>query len=200
MELVKDIVIATHNPDKKKEILIALRELGVNILFLDNFPEIGEIEETGSTLLENSLIKARTVSAITGKPAIADDTGLEVDALNGAPGIYSARYAGINVSYEDNVRKLLSEMSSTDMDSRTARFRTVVSFHSTNKELWTEGVIEGSIALGAIGTGGFGYDPVFKVEQTGKTFAEMTRREKNKISHRGVALEKMCKLLKENIE
>ena len=200
MELVKDIVIATHNPDKKKEILIALRELGVNILFLDNFPEIGEIEETGSTLLENSLIKARTVSAITGKPAIADDTGLEVDALNGAPGIYSARYAGINVSYEDNVRKLLSEMSSTDMDSRTARFRTVVSFHSTNKELWTEGVIEGSIPMGAIGIGGFGYDPVFKVEQTGKTFAEMTRREKNKISHRGVALEKMCKLLKENIE
>ena len=200
MELVKDIVIATHNPDKKKEILIALRELGVNILFLDNFPEIGEIEETGSTLLENSLIKARTVSAITGIPAIADDTGLEVDALNGAPGIYSARYAGINVSYEDNVSKLLSEMSSTDMDSRTARFRTVVSFHSTNKELWTEGVIEGSITMGAIGTGGFGYDPVFKVEQTGKTFAEMTRREKNKISHRGVALEKMCKLLKENIE
>lgn len=200
MELVKDIVIATHNPDKKKEIMIALHELGVNILSLDNFPEIGEIEETGSTLLENSLIKARTVSAITGKPAIADDTGLEVDALNGAPGIYSARYAGINVSYEDNVRKLLSEMSSTDMDSRTARFRTVVSFHSTNKELWTEGVIEGSITMGAIGTGGFGYDPVFKVEQTGKTFAEMTRREKNKISHRGVALEKMCKLLKENIE
>ena len=200
MELVKDIVIATHNPDKKKEIMIALHELGVNILSLDNFPEIGEIEETGSTLLENSLIKARTVSAITGIPAIADDTGLEVDALNGAPGIYSARYAGINVSYEDNVRKLLSEMSSTDMDSRTARFRTVVSFHSTNKELWTEGVIEGSITMGAIGTGGFGYDPVFKVEQTGKTFAEMTRREKNKISHRGVALEKMCKLLKENIE
>ena len=200
MELVKDIVIATHNPDKKKEIMIALHELGVNILFLDNFPEIGEIEETGSTLLENSLIKARTVSAITGIPAIADDTGLEVDALNGAPGIYSARYAGINVSYEDNVRKLLSEMSSIDMDSRTARFRTVVSFHSQNKELWTEGVIEGSITLGAIGTGGFGYDPVFRVEQTGKTFAEMTRREKNKISHRGVALEKMCKLLKENIE
>ena len=200
MELVKDIVIATHNPDKKKEIIIALQELGVNILSLDNFPEIGEIEETGSTLLENSLIKARTVSAITGIPAIADDTGLEVDALNGAPGIYSARYAGINVSYEDNVRKLLSEMSSTDMDSRTARFRTVVSFHSPKKELWTEGVIEGSITMSAIGNGGFGYDSVFRVEQTGKTFAEMTRQDKNKISHRGVALEKMCKLLKENIE
>lgn len=200
MTLVKEIVIATHNPDKKKEIMIALRELGVNILSLDNFPEIGEIEETGSTLLENSLIKARTVSAVTGKPAIADDTGLEVDALNGAPGIYSARYAGINVSYEDNVRKLLSEMSSFDMDSRTARFRTVVSFHSSNEELWTEGVIEGSITMNAIGKGGFGYDPVFRVRKTGKTFAEMTRQEKNRISHRGLALEKMCQLLKENIK
>ena len=200
MTLVKEIVIATHNPDKKKEIMIALRELGVNILSLDNFPEIGEIEETGSTLLENSLIKARTVSAVTGKPAIADDTGLEVDALNGAPGIYSARYAGINVSYEDNVRKLLSEMSSFDMDSRTARFRTVVSFHSSNEELWTEGVIEGSITMNAIGKGGFGYDPVFRVRKTGKTFAEMTRQEKNRISHRGVALDKMCQLLKENIK
>ncbi len=200
MTLVKEIVIATHNPDKKKEIMIALRELGVNILSLDSFPEIGEIEETGSTLLENSLIKARTVSAVTGKPAIADDTGLEVDALNGAPGIYSARYAGINVSYEDNVRKLLSEMSSFDMDSRTARFRTVVSFHSSNEELWTEGVIEGSITMNAIGKGGFGYDPVFRVRKTGKTFAEMTRQEKNRISHRGVALDNMRQLLKENIK
>jgi len=200
MTLVKEIVIATHNPDKKKEIMIALRELGVNILSLDSFPEIGEIEETGSTLLENSLIKARTVSAVTGKPAIADDTGLEVDALNGAPGIYSARYAGINVSYEDNVRKLLSEMSSFDMDSRTARFRTVVSFHSSNEELWTEGVIEGSITMNAIGKGGFGYDPVFRLRKTGKTFAEMTRQEKNRISHRGVALDKMRQLLKKNIK
>ena len=200
MILDKEIVLATHNPDKKKEIMIALRELGVNILSLDSFPEIGEIEETGSTLLENSLLKARTVSAVTGKPAIADDTGLEVDALNGAPGIYSARYAGINVSYEDNVRKLLSEMSSFDMGSRTARFRTVVSFHSSNEELWTEGVIEGSITMNAIGKGGFGYDPVFRVRKTGKTFAEMTRQEKNRISHRGLALEKMCQLLKENIK
>ena len=200
MILDKEIVLATHNPDKKKEIMIALRELGVNILSLDNFPEIGEIEETGSSLLENSLIKARTVSAVTGKPAIADDTGLEVDALNGAPGIYSARYAGINVSYEDNIRKLLSEMSSFDMGSRTARFRTVVSFHSSNEELWTEGVIEGSITMNAIGKGGFGYDPVFRVRKTGKTFAEMTKQEKNRISHRGLALEKMCQLLKENIK
>ena len=200
MELVKDIVIATHNPDKKKEMLIGLNELGVNILSLDNFPEIGEIEETGSTLLENSLIKARTVFAKTGIPAIADDTGLEVDALNGAPGIYSARYAGINVSYEDNVRKLLSEMASIEMASRTARFRTVISYHSLNKELWTNGVIEGSITNNPIGGKGFGYDPVFRALKTGKTFSEMTKEEKNKISHRGVALNKMCKVLKENLK
>tara|TARA_B100001559_G_scaffold62024_1_gene49918 strand:- start:435 stop:1037 length:603 start_codon:yes stop_codon:yes gene_type:complete len=200
MELIKEIVIATHNPDKKKEMVVALCDLGVNILTLDNFPEIGEIEETGSTLLENSLIKARTVFAKTGIPTIADDTGLEVDALNGAPGIYSARYAGTNVTYEDNVRKLLTEMSSIDIKSRTARFKTVISFSYNNKELWTEGVIEGSITEHPIGEKGFGYDPVFRVIETGKTFAEMTKKEKNKISHRGVALKKMSKLLMENLK
>ena len=200
MEIIKEIVIATHNPDKKKEMVVALCDLGVNILTLDNFPEIGEIEETGSTLLENSLIKARTVFAKTGIPTIADDTGLEVDALNGAPGIYSARYAGTNVTYEDNVRKLLTEMSSIDIKSRAARFKTVISFSYNNKELWTEGVIEGSITEHPIGEKGFGYDPVFRVIETGKTFAEMTKKEKNKISHRGVALKKMSKLLMENLK
>ena len=200
MQIIKEIVIATHNPDKKKEMVVALCDLGVNILTLDNFPEIGEIEETGSTLLENSLIKARTVFAKTGIPTIADDTGLEVDALNGAPGIYSARYAGTNVTYEDNVRKLLTEMSSIDIKSRTARFKTVISFSYNNKELWTEGVIEGSITEHPIGEKGFGYDPVFRVIETGKTFAEMTKKEKNKISHRGVALKKMSKLLMENLK
>jgi len=200
MQIIKEIVIATHNPDKKKEMVVALCDLGVNILTLDNFPEIGEIEETGSTLLENSLIKARTVFAKTGIPTIADDTGLEVDALNGAPGIYSARYAGTNVTYEDNVRKLLTEMSSIDIKSRAARFKTVISFSYNNKELWTEGVIEGSITENPIGEKGFGYDPVFRVLETGKTFAEMTKKEKNKISHRGVALKKMSKLLMENLK
>ena len=200
MQIIKEIVIATHNPDKKKEMIVALCDLGVNILTLDNFPEIGEIEETGSTLLENSLIKARTVFAKTGIPTIADDTGLEVDALNGAPGIYSARYAGTNVTYEDNVRKLLTEMSSIDIKSRSARFKTVISFSYNNKELWTEGIIEGSITENPIGEKGFGYDPVFRVIETGKTFAEMTKKEKNKISHRGVALKKMSKLLMKNLK
>ena len=197
---IKEIVLATHNEDKKSEMEYALRHLKVKILSLDNFPEIGEIEETGSTLLENSLIKARTVFAKTGIPTIADDTGLEVDALNGAPGIYSARYAGTNVTYEDNVRKLLTEMSLIDITSRAARFKTVISFSYNNKELWTEGIIEGSITENPIGEKGFGYDPVFRVIETGKTFAEMTKKEKNKISHRGVALKKMSKLLMENLK
>ena len=200
MEIIKEIVIATHNPDKKKEMVVALCDLDINILTLDNFPEIGEIEETGSTLLENSLIKARTVFAKTGIPTIADDTGLEVDALNGAPGIYSARYAGTNVTYEDNVRKLLTEMSSIDIKSRTARFKTVISFSYNNKELWTEGAIEGIITEHPIGEKGFGYDSVFRLIETGKTFAEMTKKEKNKISHRGVALKKMSKLLMKNLK
>ena len=199
MELDKDIVIATHNPDKKKEMVIALNDLGVNILSLGNFPEIGEIEETGSTLLENSLIKARTVFAKTGIPAIADDTGLEVDALNGAPGIYSARYAGENVSYQDNVKKLLSELSGVKEKLRNACFRTVISFYSPEKELWVDGSIEGMITKKPLGSKGFGYDSVFLVKQNGLTFGQMEKEEKDKISLRGLALNKMVKLFKKNI-
>ena len=200
MKQINKLVIATHNPDKKREIIIALEGFGKKILTLDNFPEIGEIEESGSTLLENSLIKGRIVSQITGFPAIADDTGLEVDALSGAPGIYSARYAGTNVSYDDNVDKLLFKMSNIRDSHRTARFRTVVCYCSSNKELITEGVVEGVIVKEKKGKKGFGYDPVFKVIKTGKTFAEMTNVEKNKISHRGIALKKMRQLLRKELK
>ena len=103
----RKLVLATHNPHKKREMSALLSHLGITIVGLDDFPQIGEIEETGTTLLENSLIKARTVHKITGLPALADDTGLEVDALDGAPGVYSARYAGKDPSYQDNVNKLL---------------------------------------------------------------------------------------------
>ena len=155
---VKEIVLATHNEDKKFEMEYALRNLKVKILSLDNFPEIGEIDESGSTLLENSLIKAREVNSITGIPAIADDTGLEVEFLNGAPGIYSARYAGENVSYQDNVKKLLSELSGVKEKLRNACFRTVISFCSFDKELWVDGSIEGMITKKPLGDKGFGYD------------------------------------------
>ena len=168
---------------------------GLIVLSLDNFPEVGEIEETGATLLENSLLKARTVHRITGLPAIADDTGLEVDALDGAPGVFSARFAGENATYADNVNKLLLDMVSVAENLRTARFRTVASFVDGDRELWTDGVIKGEITREARGAGGFGFDPIFEVTQTGKTFAEMTVKEKNKISHRGLALRKMRELL-----
>ena len=122
------IVLATHNHDKEIELQHSLRGLGVEICSLSEYPDIGEIEETGTTLLENSLLKAHTVHGRTGLPAIADDTGLEVDALDCAPGVYSARFAGVDGTYEDNVNKLLSVMEEVPDDMRSARFRTVISF------------------------------------------------------------------------
>lgn len=196
---IKELVIATHNNDKKTEMQYALKDLEVKILSLDSFPEIGEIEESGSTLLENSFIKAKEVYRKTGIPTLADDTGLEVEFLNGAPGVYSARYAGKNVTYEDNVKKLLSELSGVEKKLRSAQFRTVISFFSAKKELWVDGRIEGFITEKPIGEKGFGYDSVFFVPDRDLTFAQMGREEKNKISHRGLALKKMVKLLKENI-
>ena len=189
------IILATHNRDKEKELQKSLEGLNVEICSLFDFPNIGEIEETGMTLLENSLLKARTVFDITGIPTIADDTGLEVDYLDGAPGVYSARYAGNNVSYQDNVDKLLIELDGVPHERRTARFRTVVTYIDKNEELWTEGHIDGIISETIIGDRGFGYDPVFFVPHKGKTFAELSSDEKNKISHRGIALQKLRKIL-----
>jgi len=189
------IVLAAHNHDKEIELQHSLRGLGVDICLLSEYPDIGEIEETGTTLLENSLLKARTVHDRTGLPAIADDTGLEIDALDGAPGVYSARFAGPDATYEDNINKLLSVMEDVSDDMRSARFRTVISFVDEVQELWTEGFIEGRITEDPRGNMGFGYDPVFYVPRLEKTFAELSTAEKNKISHRGLALQKLRKIL-----
>ena len=191
------IVLATHNQDKKIELQDALFEFPVTILSLHDFPHIGEIEETGETLLENSMLKAKTVHNIAKLPAIADDTGLEVDALAGAPGIYSARYAGGDVTYSDNVNKLLNEMKGISSRNRGAQFRTVISFIDGERELWTEGIIKGEIGEMPVGNSGFGYDPIFFIPELNKTFAELSTEEKNKISHRGLAMKKLCILLKE---
>ena len=196
---MKEIIIATNNNEKKLEMIYALRNLKVTILSLDNFPEIGEIEESGTTLLENSLIKSREVQRITGLPAIADDTGLEVEFLNGAPGVYSARYAGNNASYQDNVRKLLSDLKGVKQKFRIAKFRTYISFCSLERELWVDGSIEGEITEKPIGENGFGYDSVFLVRETGLTFGQMNKKNKDKISHRGLALKKMVRLLEQNM-
>ena len=189
------IVLATHNYDKEIELQHSLQGLGVKICSLSEYPDIGEIEETGTTLLENSLLKAHTVYDRTGLPAIADDTGLEVDALDGAPGVYSARFSGADATYEDNVNKLLSVMEDVSDDMRTARFRTVISFVDEVQELWTEGFIEGRITRDPRGNMGFGYDPIFYIPRLEKTFAELSTAEKNKISHRGLALQKLRKIL-----
>ena len=189
------IVLATHNHDKEIELQHSLRGLDVDICSLSEYPDIGEIEETGTTLLENSLLKAHTVHERTGLPTIADDTGLEIDALDGAPGVYSARFAGLNATYEDNVNKLLSVMENVPDDMRSARFRTVISFVDEIQELWTEGFIDGKITESPRGNMGFGYDPVFYVPRLEKTFAELSTDEKNKISHRGIALQKLRKIL-----
>ncbi|MBC8213748.1 MAG: XTP/dITP diphosphatase [Candidatus Marinimicrobia bacterium] len=189
------IVLATHNKNKRKELQLLLNSLGLQILTLDDFPEIGEIPEDGKTLEENAKFKAMTVNRLTGLPAIADDTGLEVDALNGRPGVYSARYAGVSCSYKDNVSKLLLEMQGVPYDKRTARFRTIVAFTDGSTELITEGCVEGHITENLKGFGGFGYDPVFYISVYDQTFAEMTENEKGKISHRGNAIRKMKQLL-----
>ena len=199
MAELNTIVLATQNRDKREELQEALSEFTVKILFLNDFPFIGEIEEVGKTLLENSMIKAKTVHNLTQLPVIADDTGLEVEALNGAPGIYSAHYAGEDVTYEDNVNKLLAEMENIPLENRKAQFRTVISFVDKDRELWTEGTIKGIIGETAKGKNGFGYDPVFFVPELEKTFSELSIGEKNKISHRGLAMKKFRILLREYI-
>ena len=189
------LVLATHNPDKQAEMNAVLSDLGLDVIGLDQYPEIDDIPENGNTLLENALIKARAVHLKTGFPALADDTGLEVDALHGAPGVYSARFAGEDATYQDNVKKLLSVMAGVSRQNRTARFRTVVALIDSDTELWTEGIIEGLITREQRGAGGFGYDPIFEAADTGKTFSEMSAAQKNEISHRARALQKMRKKL-----
>tara|TARA_B100000809_G_scaffold263771_1_gene317825 strand:- start:1187 stop:1807 length:621 start_codon:yes stop_codon:yes gene_type:complete len=191
----RKLVLATHNSHKKTEMNTLLAPLGISIVGLDDFPQIGDIEETGTTLLENSLIKARSVHQITGLPSLADDTGLEVDALGGAPGVYSARFAGKNPTYEDNINKLLSKLDGISPDKRIARFRTVIAFVDGRRELFSEGIIEGLITVEPRGHEGFGYDPIFLPETESKTFAEMSQERKNQISHRGRAFAGMQKKL-----
>ena len=189
------IVLATHNRGKMEEMAAILGHLPVELLTLDAFPEIGDIPETGNTLKENAFIKAETVHRLTGLPALADDTGLEVDALNGAPGIYSARYAGADATFDDNCQKMLKELHGIPVEKRTARFRTVIAFVNGGEKEWVEGVAEGRIIDEKRGIGGFGYDPIFYYPPLRKTFAELDSVEKNSISHRGKALRNFCGIL-----
>jgi len=196
----KSIIIATHNEDKLLEMKQPLNRLGIKVYSLEDFPEIRDIAETGQTLEANALIKAKTVHEITQIPAISDDTGLEVFGLNGEPGVYSARWAGDNCSYSDNVNKMIAEIKKVPKDKRDSQFRTVMAFVDNDLEHFEEGSIKGEIISEAKGFGGFGYDPVFYIPLEGKTFAEMSKQEKGKISHRGIALNKMLRYLKNYFE
>ena len=211
------IVLATRNQGKVRELAEPLRAFGLRVVGLDAFPDLPEVEETGTTFEENALLKAREVSKRTGLVAIADDSGLEVDALNGAPGVYSARYGsaeyfayaekhGLKVGLEplpphadDQARtlRLLRNMAAVPDGKRQARFVSAVAcVFPDGREFTVRGACEGEIARRMHGAGGFGYDPVFYVPAYGMTFGELAPADKNRISHRGIALRKCREKLK----
>jgi XTP/dITP diphosphohydrolase len=194
---MKKLVIASGNNDKIKEIRNFLEEVNLEIIGLNSFSSLSDVIEDGKTLYDNALKKARTRARETGELTLADDSGLEVDYLEGRPGIYSARYAGPGVSYEDNNQKLLQELKGVPVEKRTARFRCVMALVDPDKdsEYAVEGVCEGVITTELKGQNGFGYDPLFLVKGYNRTMAELPLSLKNRISHRARALQKIKKIL-----
>jgi XTP/dITP diphosphohydrolase len=189
------LVLATANRDKAREIVDVLGDRFEVIPRPDDVPEV---EETGTTLEDNARLKAVALVEATGMAALADDTGLEVEALDGAPGVYSSRYSGEDATYADNVAKLQREMGGLPPEQRRARFRTVAMVRFPDgRELVAEGVVDGVIAEAPRGSQGFGYDPLFVPDEGGGlTFAEMTLADKNAISHRGRAVRAVAELLR----
>lgn len=188
-----EIVFATHNKHKLSEVSKMLPN-NVFLINLDDINCIADIPETSDTIAGNALQKANYVKANFGRDCFADDTGLEIEALSGAPGVYSARWAGENCSYLDNINKTLSEMKG--IKNRVARFRTVIALILNNETHLFEGIIEGEITEHPIGDSGFGYDPIFKPKGYSQTFAEMSAELKNKISHRAIAVNKLVAFLR----
>ena len=194
---MKQIVLASNNPGKVREIGQMLADLDLEILPQSTF-NIEEVEETGLSFVENAILKARHATAKSGLPAIADDSGLEVDALNGAPGIYSARYAGAGATDAQNLQKLLAELEKVPQEQRTARFQCLMIYmrHAQDPTpLICQGTWEGRITFEPRGESGFGYDPVFFVPTHHCTSAELTPAVKNKLSHRGQALRRLVAAL-----
>ena len=196
---MKKIVIASSNKHKISEISIKIQPFFNEILSLTDFPEIGEIIEDGNTIEENSFIKSRTAFEHTKIASIADDTILEVDALNGDPGLFTARYAGENATYEENMTKLLERMDGIEDSYRTARFRTIISYVDGKDDFHVEGSIEGKILNNRVGNNGFGYDPIFYSAELNLSLAEMDSDQKNKISHRGLAIKKFVSKIQQLI-
>lgn len=188
------LCFASNNPKKLEEITYKLKDTGLEIISAAEAGIIDDIPETGVTLRENALQKARFVFDTYGLFCFADDTGLEVDCLGGAPGVYSARYAGPGRQAEDNMHKLLREME--PFLDRKARFVTVIALIHPTGTYFFEGSVEGEIAKEKMGTGGFGYDPVFRPKDIGLTFAQMSVETKNTLSHRAKAVQKLVEFLK----
>jgi len=194
--MITELVLATRNRHKGEELTALLSNLGIRVRTLAEFPDAPEVTEDGDTCEANAVKKARTIADVTGLPAVADDTGLEVDALDGRPGVFAARYAGEHVSYEDNWRKLLKELAGVPRKRRQARFLTVAALALPGGDIEVaQGTLEGIIAEEPAGTGGFGYDPVFHVPELGKTLAELSAEQKNRISHRAKAFAQVREVL-----
>jgi XTP/dITP diphosphohydrolase len=191
------LLLATRNPGKLREYRQMLEGLSLEILSLDDALLDLQVEETGSTFAENALLKAQGYSRASGMLTLADDSGLEVDALDGEPGVRSSRYAGPDATDNQRNRILLDRMADVAPADRTARFRCAIAVVSPDGRSWVvEGSLEGLIALQPEGEGGFGYDPVFLLPQTGMTAAQLTPQQKNRISHRGQALRKARAILR----
>ena len=194
--MLKTIVFATHNPHKLEEVRSMLPR-GIHLKSLEDIGCHEPIPETGETLEENALIKAAYVSQTYGLDCFADDTGLEVEALNGAPGVFSARYAGPNGNAHANMAKLLGALQGEG--HRKARFRTVIALILDGRTHMFEGVVQGEILSRAEGTEGFGYDPLFRPEGSDRSFARYTMEEKNAVSHRGKAFRKLEAFLRKTL-
>lgn len=194
--MYKTIVLASRNEHKIEELRSTLVPLNIELKSTFDFTHLEEVVEDQPTLEGNALKKARYVFEETGLPSLADDTGLEVDALDGRPGVYSARYAGESATYQDNVDKLLDEMAGVDQKDRKAQFRTVIAFVTDNETYTFEGVCRGEIIQKPRGDKGFGYDPVFLPDGHRETFAELDTEIKNEISHRGKAIQELRRFLK----
>lgn len=193
---MKKIVLASKNLDKVKEMRLALQDLPVEILSLADFPDLPDAVEDGATFEDNALIKAKFFAARTGLACLADDSGLEVDALNGLPGVHSARFAGYHADDKTNNQKLLDELGKIGATQSAAAYRCALAFVDTDgTEIITQGKIAGTIKTVAQGSGGFGYDPYFYIDAN-RTMAQISRAEKNQISHRGAALKEMISILR----
>lgn len=197
---METVIIASGNQGKLKEFKELMKDLAVEVKSLKDFPEIGDIEENGTSFAENAYIKAKAVFDAAGCLSIADDSGLEVDALDGAPGIYSARYAGEDKNDAANNEKLLQEMDAVPKEQRGAQFHcAIVAIDKNGNRYDAEGIVRGEILRAPQGENGFGYDPLFYIEEFGRTTAELSMDEKNKISHRGKAVRRIVDVLKEEV-